>query len=684
MKANQRLLELIYFFEKNPQTSIKEIQQQIGISENAVRYEIENLNYYLTIMKLPEIQKENNGQIFSNVENFESVYQLLEEIYKPDSEKRRNYLIFKLVLTGKINIQQEAIFLDVTRNTVKSDLKQIIPILENDHIYIEERQVVKGNELEMRRFILNNYRANYLVLFSEEKKQSTPNPVERSILEDFQEVGLEKMVEQIKILSENYPFTNMYETLLLNVLITIHRIYYGFSLHQDTSISQIQSLEEYNQIKKITDSVTMNISFSKNELANLTQILISFSEESFNQSYQKNLLSFKMFISKLVTSVGDELGMALINDPILMEGLYQHVKSTIYRKNNDYEMDSKIYYQAIGNYQNLFSLLEKKIEIFQKELNVHFSKEDIALFVIHFLGGIRRYRDNHQPNQRVLMVCHSGYGTSVLLKNIIEKNYNVEVVGTSTIYQISDFSLEDIDLIVSTLDFPFEIKRTVEIPILFISPFLTFDDDQKLKEFGITRKREMAKISMTELLKVIERHTTVTNPISLKKDLLAHFPENLQEESKEYSLFDGLKEEDITVVQTTEDWQSALSICSTFLEQKQIIAPSYLEGIRDTVNLYGAHFVIRNQMAIPHGSEKTGVLDSGIHILYVKQSVIFPKDLPVRLVFFIASKKKELLINTVMSINAFSHDEKFYQKLDQAIEEAEPLSDFFKNWLNGV
>ncbi|MGG5373293.1 PTS sugar transporter subunit IIA [Enterococcus sp. AZ196] len=684
MKANQRLLELIYFFETNPKTSIKDIESQLNIPESAVRYEIDNLNYYLRMMELPEIQKENNGQLISTVVNFEPVNQLLEEIYRPDSKKRRDYLTFKLVLAGKINIQKESIFLDVTRNTVKSDLRSVIQVLERERIYVKERKIIAGNELEMRRFILNRYRENYLVLFSEKEKRLISNPIERRILEDLEDIDFGKMAAQIKELAKNYPFTNFYETFLLNVLVTIHRNHYGHSIQEVQNVSQIQALGEYIAIRKLMQSIGGSYNFSEREIAYLTEILVSYSEESINQSYQKNLLSFKLFVSKLVTSVGKELGMELTEDPILMEGLYQHVKSTIYRKNNSYEMDSEIYQQAIGNYQSLFSLLEKNIEFYQNELNVHFTKEDIALFVIHFLGGIRRFQETHQPNLRVLLVCHSGYGTSVLLKNLIEKNYNVEVIGTSSIYQINDYLSQNIDLIVSTLYFSFEIKKTVEVPILFISPFLTFNDDQKLKEFGITRKREKNKISVNKLLKVLERHTTISNSLSLKKDLLAAFPENLQEERKESSLFDGLKDEDITFVQEIEDWQTGLSMCCQSLEQNQVVKKSYLEGISQSVNLYGAHFVIRNQIAIPHGSEKSGVLKSGIHILYVKNPVIFPNELPVRLIFFIASKEKELLINTVMTINAISHDKKFYQKLDHAIEKAESLSDFFKEWLDGV
>lgn len=686
MKANQRLLELIYFFEKNSQTSIKDIEKQLNIPESAIRYEIENLNYYLRMMKMPEIKKENNGQLFSSISNFDSVNQLLKDIYKPDSKKRREYLKFKLVLAGKINIQKESLFLDVTRNTVKSDLRQIIPILEREHIHLKERKIINDNELELRSFILNHYRESYLVLVSEEDNLLVSNPTKRTILEDFLDIDLDikEIVEEIKSLSKNYPFTNFYETFLLNIFVAIHRIYYGHSINQVKNLSQFKALDEYHNVRRIFKNINSNINFSDEEIAHLAEILVSYSEESVNQSYQRNLLSFKIFVSKLVTNIGNELGMELTEDPILMEGLYQHVKSTIYRKNNSYEMDSEVYHQAIGSYQNLFSLLEKNISTYEKELDVHFSKEDIALFVIHFLGAIRRFQEAHQPNLKVLLVCHSGYGTSVLLKNLLEKNYNVEVIGTSSIYQISDYLSENIELVVSTLDFSFEIKKKVEVPILFISPFLTFNDDQKLKEFGITRKRETTKISVNKLLEIIEHHVNIPNPISLKKSLMDAFPENIQEERKDSSLFDGLKDENITLVRDIQDWQTGLRLCSDFLEQKQVIKKSYLEGICQSVNLYGTHFVIRNQMAIPHGSEKSGVLNSGIHILYVKDSVIFPKELPVKLIFFIASKEKELLINTVMNINAFSHDENFYQKLDHAIEEAEPLSDFFKKWLNGV
>jgi len=88
-------------------------------------------------------------------------------------------------------------------------------------------------------------------------------------------------------------------------------------------------------------------------------------------------------------------------------------------------------------------------------------------------------------------------------------------------------------------------------------------------------------------------------------------------------------------------------------------------------------------MAIPHAGEKAGVLGSGMHVLYIKDGVIFPDNLKVRMIFFIASKEKELLINTVMRINAFSNDLNFYDVFDQKIKEGRCLAAYLKNWRKG-
>ena len=63
MKINNRLLKILNFLEKKPETNIKEISAHLDISERSVRYEIENLNFLLGLNNLPPIKKGSKGSI---------------------------------------------------------------------------------------------------------------------------------------------------------------------------------------------------------------------------------------------------------------------------------------------------------------------------------------------------------------------------------------------------------------------------------------------------------------------------------------------------------------------------------------------------------------------------------------------------------------------------------------------
>lgn len=687
MKVNQRLLELVYFFESHPQTTMREIQHQLSLSENAVRYEMDNLNYYLSVLKYPEIIKTNNGVYHSTIEDFEGLGKKLRAIYKSDPQERLNYLMFKLVLTGKINIRKESDFLEVSRNTIKSDLRKIRPILEKEGILIDTGRLISGDEKIIRRFISRKYKSSYMVLFSGIGKKELINPADHLVIEDFSLLDIEKLLMHINDLASNYLFTGFFEDFLLQILVNVHRIKYGYSLKAVSRQKEQQriSKEEQRHVEKIIElfAAQMNVDINDEEKHQMTTMLVKYSDKFYNSAYQKNLLAIKIFVSKLVTAVGQDLEINLSEDTILLEGLYQHVKGTIYRSKGVFEIDRQTYIQATEAYQDLIESLNAHVGKLSQPLKVSYDDADIALFAIHFLGAIRRHDEENRKNIVVLLVCPSGYGTSVLLKNFMEKNYNVTIVATASIYQISEYLTNDVAVVISTIKLPFEVKKGIDTPVLTISPFLTFEDDKNLKEFGIIQRKNPQKIPMEKLVEVLEKYVKVSDLNCLTRELKQNFPGIIEEEKLEKSLFDHLTENDITIIDHIEDWSKALHLCSQVLIGKNVINTAYCEEIENSIHLYGAHFILRNSMAIPHAGEKAGVLGSGMHVLYIKDGVIFPDNLKVWMIFFIASKEKELLINTVMRINAFSNDLNFYDVFDQKIKEGRCLAAYLKNWRKG-
>ncbi|WP_241433563.1 hypothetical protein [Listeria floridensis] len=81
----------------------------------------------------------------------------------------------------------------------------------------------------------------------------------------------------------------------------------------------------------------------------------------------------------------------------------------------------------------------------------------------------------------MLLVCSTGIGTSELLKIRLEKNFqNINIVATMSERQMmknKGFLDENIDVILSTLRMPL---KSIDLPVLTISPLLTSQDIQKI------------------------------------------------------------------------------------------------------------------------------------------------------------------------------------------------------------
>ena len=68
MKINSRIFKIINFLKENNSTSIKEISQRLNISERAIRYDIDSMNYLLRNFNYNEIIKGQKGKIFLNIQ----------------------------------------------------------------------------------------------------------------------------------------------------------------------------------------------------------------------------------------------------------------------------------------------------------------------------------------------------------------------------------------------------------------------------------------------------------------------------------------------------------------------------------------------------------------------------------------------------------------------------------------
>ncbi|MGL5023142.1 MAG: BglG family transcription antiterminator [Cetobacterium sp.] len=153
------------------------------------------------------------------------------------------------------------------------------------------------------------------------------------------------------------------------------------------------------------------------------------------------ILDFNSYIKENITE-----------DKLLLEGLLNHIKPTIYRIKNKIELENSIYKEVLESYPNYFNITKAVLKKIEDKMNLTFTEDEISFLVIHFKAAIDRNKVKSKK-KRVVLVCGLGYGTSKLLAQQLNQYYYLEIVDIIPEYLIDKvISKNDIDLILTTVD----------------------------------------------------------------------------------------------------------------------------------------------------------------------------------------------------------------------------------------
>ena len=151
---SKRCIEIIDYLTKNNfSLSLKDMAEKFEISERSIRYDIENINYYLNRAGLNEIEKSAKGiyildEKSEKVENF--LTELTKRFYVFDADERKEYIEMRFLFYPDNKFLDFAEELDVSISTIKLDLKEIkIFLLEHDLnlVFISKQGVIlQGSE----------------------------------------------------------------------------------------------------------------------------------------------------------------------------------------------------------------------------------------------------------------------------------------------------------------------------------------------------------------------------------------------------------------------------------------------------------------------------------------------------------------------------------------------------------
>ena len=682
MYINNRLLKVAEFLKNKDETTIKEIAETLKISEKAVRYEIDKLNFILAVNKFPEIKKESKGRLISK--EFSEAYDenvFLELINKNTKNDRKEYIKLRILLDEKINFSRMSDELDVSRTTIKNDVSEIENEIKKDGIKLKS-SYHDNEETDIRNYILKNYKENINKFFYMEETES--GLIDTLVYNELSGVNMDMIREFLTRISEEIENrdNNFYEYIFSYLIVAYMRIRRGHFIENIKNKSFLKNTKEYSlvseQIRTLEKS--FKITYGENEILQLVDYILGFISYGYNTSIFENWIEIKLLVQEIIGEVNNYTDIDITSDEELFNGLLNHIKPVIYRMKNSLGIEEEIYYEAIRAYPELFEIVKNALKRLENLMGKKIDNSEIALFTIHFLASIERNRNYRNKYRNILLVCGGGYGTSMLVAKRLAENYDINITATLSYMELLDYNLEDIDLIISTLTLNEHLTGKINIPIVKITAFFTMEDQEKLNPYLV--KKNSYKEKMNKVLELIEETDIVKNNRELENKLrLIIDEEGTVLIKKEKRLADFILEDRVQIIDSVESWQKSIELCGEPLIRKNEIKKEYIDEIVNIAELFGVHFILENNVAIPHGEVFKNVNKSCISVLSIRNAVTFPGDRKVFLMFLIGAANITEHVKSIEEIINLTQKKDLLEKIKK-IDDSVELYKFFKSLNN--
>lgn len=684
MPITVKLLDMVRGIKENGEVSLIENAKNMGISERNLRYKIDDYNYYLKLLGLPEIEIRKREIVVKNT--LEEIVKKVAgnmSLYSFTKDEREKIIITDIFFNNE-NISLETLEekLDISELTLKNDLKVLENYMKTFIISLDSKTLVyQAEERNVRRLILDILLKNYNIKYLEGGKID----IEKNYQYGFF-ICWDKMDEYFKIENVNNAMKVLKNTLdeakktigdenfkilLFYILITFKR----FEEHPLKLIKNMEFLtksEEY----AIVERKFSEYGLSKSEILNMTEYFLGSHSFGFDDSFYINWVQIELSMMRLIKEVAKSGYEELEKDMFLLENLINHMKPAIYRAKKGIRLPCEIYDEFKETYPLVLNLVSKawnKIGI-----DIKISDDELAYIAMHFQLAMKRIKSKKLEN--ILIVCGAGYSTSRFLSASIKEHFNVNIVNIIPYNELENYKNEDIDLVVTTIEgVKFRDKKVIKV-----SPILSTEDIIRLKNEKLSSSKN---IKLSEIIEIAEKYSENLQKEEMIKELKKRFKHQILddiEKDKGLGFLEMLAPSRITIIDKTLPWEEAIERSALSMIEEGFVGESYPKEIMELINGFGNYMVVQDGIFLGHSGNSESINKTGISLAFFKKPVEFPENEKVRIVLTLASRDKREHLNGLMEflgvmrkkslikeLDKLDTSNKIYKKIEEFINEEE-------------
>lgn len=343
---------------------------------------------------------------------------------------------------------------------------------------------------------------------------------------------------------------------------------------------------------------------------------------------------------EIADKVSDMINLRLREDKILITGLIDNLKFSIYRIKNDIQIINSVFKDLILNKDKNIEIVKKAVEETEKEFKINFTEYELAAMAYLVRASIKRTKRNNI--KKVLLICGLGYGSSKILEESLKENYELDIVDVIPYYLADDLipAYKEVDFILSTIEIHRQFEVSYGIPIIKINPVMQKEDFEKLAEYGIEKNK--TSVSLKKLISIIENNTEIKDRQKLIDSLKNEFEDRIINDIQKtgYTLKKLLKKENVKFIDEAENWKEAIFQSGDLLVSNKKVTSEYVEEMVELVEKHGPYIVLEEGIAMPHAGISENVLETGISLLVVDEKVSLPEGRNANIFLSFAAKNK--------------------------------------------
>ena len=378
----------------------------------------------------------------------------------------------------------------------------------------------------------------------------------------------------------------------------------------------------------------------KAKLLLITDLIMGINISGLKDNIFYKWINEEAVAQEITDKVSNMINLDLRADRILITGLVDNLKFSIYRIKNDIQIINSVFKDLILNRDKNIAIVKKAIEETEKEFKINFTEYELATMAYLVKASIKRTKRNNI--KKVLLICGLGYGSSKILEESLKENYELDIVDVIPYYLADDLipAYKEVDFILSTIEIHRQFEVSYGIPIIKINPVMQKEDFEKLAEYGIEKNK--TSVSLKKLLSIIEGNAEISDRQKLIDSLKNEFEDRIINDIQKtgYTLKKLLKKENVKFIDKAESWKEAIFQSGDLLVSNKKVTLEYVHEMIELVEKHGPYIVLEEGIAMPHAGISENVLETGISLLVVNERVSLPEGRNANIFLSFAAKNK--------------------------------------------